>query len=547
VSRRRKTAKAPTSSPPGGLFALSPIKEIDDERMKVLLRRRALYVIGGAILFTVVYALLSWLKYRAYMDARYDLGNMVQAVYNTAHGHFLEITTGDPEPRQMSRLGSHVDPILALFALPWLVWPSPVMLLVGQAAIAATGAWPAFRLGTRVTRDPTAGAFLAGAYLLYPALGFLVLNEFHPVALATPLLLWAFLYMEEDRWVRAAVFLVLAAACKETVPLVIAFMGAYFAVRKRSLWPLVVTLVGVAWFAVAVWVVIPHYNGDQSAFISRYGDYGSGAGEVAKNALLHPVQTAEDLLAESNLRYLLALLWPLGFTSLLSPLTALIALPEYGLNALSATVFQRRIEFHYTALEIPFLFAAAVLGVSRLWRWLGGGFRKSEELMRGERVERSTLALLVLLCALAGNFVLGPLPFSLPGAAYGGADYARTAHDAVLDEAVAMIPEGARVSANNNAGAQLAARRVAYIFPYFAKADWVIVDQRHPFFYDREDEEMHSLALGRLVLDPNFRSVFAKDGVLVFERIGAGGGAVPGAQTPVATPTPGETASPAAP
>jgi uncharacterized membrane protein len=495
----------------------------------------------------VVYALLSWLKYRAYMDARYDLGNMVQAVYNTAHGHFLEITSGDPEPRQMSRLGSHVDPILALFALPWLVWPSPVMLLVGQAAIVATGAWPAFRLGTRVTRDPTAGAFLAGAYLLYPALGFLVLNEFHPVALATPLLLWAFLYMEEDRWVRAAVFLVLAAACKETVPLVIAFMGAYFAVRKRSPWPLVVTLAGVAWFAVAVWIVIPHYNGDQSAFISRYGDYGSGAGEVAKNALLHPVQTAEDLLSESNLRYLLALLWPLGFTSLLSPLTALVALPEYGLNALSATVFQRRIEFHYTALEIPFLFAAAVLGVSRLWRWLGGGFRKSEGLMRGERVQRSTLALLVLLCALAGNFVLGPLPFSLPGAAYDGRDYARTAHDAVLDEAVAMIPADAKVSANNNAGAQLAARRVAYIFPYFAGADWVIVDQRHPFFYDKEDEEMHSLALGRLVVDPNFRSVFAQDGVLVFERIGAGGGSAPGAQTPAATPSPGATASPTAP
>ncbi len=63
------------------------------------------------------------------------------------------------------------------------------MLLVLQAVIVATGAWPAYRLGTRVTRDPRAGALLAGAYLLYPALGFLVLNEFHPVALATPLLL----------------------------------------------------------------------------------------------------------------------------------------------------------------------------------------------------------------------------------------------------------------------------------------------------------------------------------------------------------------------
>ena len=524
---------------------MTPVEELDERQMKVLFRRRALYVIGGAILFAAIYALLSWLKYRAYMDARYDLGNMVQAVYNTAHGRFLEITSGDLQPRQMSRLGSHVDPILALFAIPWLLWSSPVMLLVGQAVIVATGAWPAYRLGTRVTRHPSAGALLAGAYLLYPALGFLVLNEFHPVALATPLLLWAFLYMEEERWVRAAVFLVLAAACKETVPLVIAFMGVYFAVRKRSLWPLVVMAVGVAWFVVAVWVVIPHYNGDQSTFIARYGEYGDGAGAVAKNTLLHPGQTVSDLFSESNLQYWLRLLWPFGFVSLLSPLTVLIALPEYMLNALSATVFQRRIEFHYTALEIPFLYAAAVLGVMRLWRWLGGGFRKAEKLMRGERVQRSTLALLVLLCALAGNYFLGPLPFSLPGAAYEGADYARTSHDVALDEAVEMIPADAVVSANNNAGAQLAARRVAFIFPYFAKADWVVVDTRHPFFYDKEDERMHSLALGRLVTDPDFRSVFAKDGVYVFKRVGSGGVAVPGsAASPGATPSPGSSATP---
>jgi len=99
-----------------------------------------------------------------------------------------------------------------------------------------------------------------------------------------------------------------------------------------------------------------------------------------------------------------------------------------------------------------------------------------------------------------------------------------------------MIPADARVSANNNAGAQLAARRVAYIFPYFAGADWVVVDQKHPFFYDKEDQQMHSLALGRLVLDPNFQSVYAKDGVYVFRRIGAAGG--------VQTPSPGATAPP---
>ncbi len=47
-----------------------------------------------------------------------------------------------------------------------------------------------------MTRDPRAGALLAGALLLYPALGYGVLNEFHPVTLATPFLLFAFLFLE---------------------------------------------------------------------------------------------------------------------------------------------------------------------------------------------------------------------------------------------------------------------------------------------------------------------------------------------------------------
>jgi uncharacterized membrane protein len=510
-----------------GLLALSPVVELEPERRAALFRRDALWVIGGAVLFAVVFSLLSWLKYRAYMDARFDLGNMVQAVYNTAHGRFLEITTGELEPRQMSRLGSHVDPILALFALPWLVWPSPVMLLVGQAVAVATGAWPAFRLGARVARDPHAGALLAGAYLLYPALGFLVLNEFHPVALATPLLLWALLYLEEGRWPRALPFLVLAALCKETVPLVIGTLGVYSALRGRSWRPLLLTAAAAAYFAVAVWVVIPHFNGGQSAFMARYSDYGQGAADIAGTALRDPGRTLGDIFAASNLSYLLELLWPWGFLPVLSPVTALVAAPELLLNALSATAYQRRIEFHYTALVIPFLYAASVLGLMRLWRWLGSGWRRAEDTMGGERVRRSTLAMLVLLVALAGNYFLGPLPFSLPGAAYDARDYARDAHDAALDGAVKLIPPGAKVSANNNAGAQLAARRVAYVFPYFADADWVVVDERHPFYYDREDTRLHQLALGKLVLDGRFRSVYARDGVYVFRRVAGAPGVTP--------------------
>ena len=293
-----------------------------------------------------------------------------------------------------------------------------------------------------------------------------------------------------------------------------------------------------------MWVIIPHYNGAQSAFLSRYGDYGQGAGSVVKTALTHPGRTLADLASRDNLDYWFKLLWPLGFTSLLSPLTVLIAAPDLLLNALSATTFQRRIEFHYTALEIPFLFAAAVFGVMRLWRWLGGGFRRAEKAMAGQRVRRDTLALSLLLAALAGNFFLGPLPFSLPGAAYDGRAYARSPHSVALDEAVRMIPLGAVVSVNNNAGAQLSARRVVYVFPYFATAGWVLVDEKHPFFYDKEDKQMHQLALGKLVLDNRFVSVYAKDGVYVFKRVASNPGVAPGGDAPAVVPAPGVSPTP---
>jgi uncharacterized membrane protein len=520
--KSRKKKEAAADGGPAARGRLLPLTELEPEEHARLFRRCGWYVLAGALAFAVVFALLAWLRYRMYYGGRFDLGNMVQAVYNTAHGRFLEITTAGPEPRQMSRLGSHVDPVLAAFALPWLVWPSPVMLLTLQAAIVATGAWPAYRLGARATRDPRAGALLAGALLLYPALGYGVLNEFHAVTLATPLLLWAFLFIEEDRWLAALPFVVAAALCKEEVPLVIAAMGAYFTLRKRSWRPLVLTALAAAYFAVAIWVVIPHFNNGPSPFVDRYAAYGDGAGDIVRTALTDPLRVAGDLLAAGDLEYWAKLLWPLAFVPLLSPLTLLVAAPEFVLNGLSAQIWQRSIEFHYTAAEIPFIFAAAVLGLMRLWRWLGGGFRRPEDEMRGELVSRRDLALLLLLASLAGNYVLGPLPFSLPGAHYSGRAYARSGHAKVLDEAVATIPDGAVVSVNNNVGSHLSARRVVYVFPEFEGAEYVIVDESRPGFYDRISASLHQAVLGKLVLDQRYRSVYARDDVYVFQRVAEG-------------------------
>src|SRR6476659_1182883 len=110
------------------------------------------------------FSALSILRHRAFSTGRFDLGNMVQAVWSTAHGHPLQITglRGD----QISRLGAHFDPILAAFAPLWLVWPSPDMLLVVQAAAVALGALPVYWLADKDLGSNRAALGFALAYLL---------------------------------------------------------------------------------------------------------------------------------------------------------------------------------------------------------------------------------------------------------------------------------------------------------------------------------------------------------------------------------------------
>src|SRR5260221_13030967 len=91
-------------------------------------------------------------SYRAYDLARLDLGDMVQAIWSTAHGHLLEVTGGSG--RETVRLGAHVEPFLLLLVPVWLVWPSPIMLLVVQAVVVFAGALPVYWLSRKhIHRD----------------------------------------------------------------------------------------------------------------------------------------------------------------------------------------------------------------------------------------------------------------------------------------------------------------------------------------------------------------------------------------------------------
>jgi uncharacterized membrane protein len=449
------------------------------------------------------FAALSILRHAAFATGRFDLGNMVQAVWSTAHGHPLRIT--DLQGDQVSRLAAHVDPILVVFTPLWWIWPSPDMLLAAQSLAVAAGALPAFWLARKHLGSARAGCGFALVYLLYPATGWLTLNEFHPVALATPLLLFAFWFLDDDRLLPFAVCAIAAALCKEEIAFVIAGFGIWYAVaRRRWLAGASIVTLGVAWAAVATAVIIPHFNhGQSSDFYARYSEVGGSPGGLVKTAFTHPGRLARAAFTTRDLHYVLQLTWPLGFVCLLAPLVLVAALPELAINTLSAVPTQTSIHFHYTAGLIAPLVAAAVLGARRLRRPL-------------------LVAAAAVVLALVGNYRLGPIPGwrHVPGGQRFQATSADvTRHDRIAARALRVIPANAVVAATNSLGAHLSARARFLSFPFLQDATWVAADETQPGYADRFAPVLTAEELAWLRTNPEWKLVFEDDGVLVFRRV----------------------------
>ena len=213
--------------------------------------------------YAAAFATLSILRDRAFQTGRFDLGNMVQAVWSTAHGHPLQrhrpatATRSRGSARTSTRSSS-------LFAPLWWIWPSPDLLLVAQAdrdrarrAARLLARAQAPRLATR------AALGFALAYLLLPA-GAVADAERVPPGRACDAARSSSRSGTSTRTGSrpSRVFALLACVCKEEIPLVVAGFGIWYALarRRRRRRGGDRARAGVAWAALAIGVVIPHFN-----------------------------------------------------------------------------------------------------------------------------------------------------------------------------------------------------------------------------------------------------------------------------------------------
>ncbi len=306
------------------------------------------------------------------------------------------------------------------------------MFLLAQRWPAVGGAIPIQHLNNYPQAGPRAQsssllvqvAALAFAlvYLLYPPLHATNVYEFHPVALAVPLLLFALHFMRQKRVVLFFIFVLLAMGTKEVIPLVTLALGFYIlAIRREWVVGLLTIVVSIVWFTVAVFVVIPHFQpGGQSRYfaLGYYSWLGDGGGEILVQIVTHPRLVLERFISRINPPYLAGLLGPVAYLPLLGLPVLLLAIPTLALNALSdeSSMYTPGVYYHYLAPVIPFVILAAIDGASFLTRNLGRlSGRTLTVKYRPTRLQTIALILLpvlILFASIVAQGLYGYLPFS---------------------------------------------------------------------------------------------------------------------------------------
>nr|WTA00439.1 DUF2079 domain-containing protein [Streptomyces sp. NBC_00857] len=389
-------------------------------------RRLDPYVL--AVLLFGAYATVSVARFQNLATMSWDLGIFEQAIRAYAH---LRAPVADLKGPGTNILGDHFSPVTALLAPVYRVFPSPITLLVAQAALFALSAVPVTRVAAR-SLGRAGGLAVGVAYGLSWGIQRAVNFDFHEIAFAVPLIAFSLEALLTRRWRAALLWAVPLIFVKEDLGLTAAAIAVVVALRARRASPrtAVVALVVAALLAVAALltftVVIPAFNtGDTYDYWDKVNnEYGPLDGAGVK------------------IRTLLWLLLPTtGLLALRSPLL-LVALPTLGWRFLSGEPHYWGTDWHYSAVLMPVVTPALVDTLERARRsprpWL--------------RAYAHRLPAAVASAALALTTSLPLAVLTEPAA------YRTNPRATAVEEMLRRIPDGATVEAGIVPGSRLTSR-----------------------------------------------------------------------------------------
>ncbi|MBT2676656.1 DUF2079 domain-containing protein [Streptomyces sp. ISL-14] len=309
--------------------------------------RRDPWLLAAALF--VGYAIVSVGRYRHLGQRSWDLGIFEQVIRSYAH---LQAPIADLKGPGFNILGDHFSPVTALLAPFYRVFPSPVTLLVAQAALFALSAVPVTRAAARLLGRPR-GLAIGLSYGLSWGLQQAVDFDFHEICFAVPLIAFSLEALLARRWRAALLWAIALVVVKEDLGFTLTAIALVVAWRARqdspraSRYAIGVAVFGVVAVAATLLLVIPSFNSAGTYdYWNKVSESSGGGGPF-------------DGL-DTKLRTLCWLLIPTtGLLALRSPIL-LVALPTIGWRFVSSYSQYWGTDWHYSAVLMPIVALALV-------------------------------------------------------------------------------------------------------------------------------------------------------------------------------------------
>lgn len=481
-------------------------------RIYYLIKQPVFWLMVAVSLFVIYFGLTVYLRQKNLFTAQYDLGNMMQVMWQSLHGRWFQMV--DPGNAMLvSRASIHTDFLLLAYLPFYAVWTSPLTLLFGQVIAVASGAIPLFLLA-RKKLSARFGLTMAVLYLMYPPLQWAVIFDVHAVVLVTPLIIWGWWAIDARRWWPAGIFFGLALLGKEEIGLVVALSAIYW-LRDRATrrFALTMLVAGIGWSVFMVGWVIPNARNFPGHFaLGYYSAYGSTSSEILRTIVTKPWIIIRDILNADALTYYAKLLIPVGGLAVLGLPVILLAAPEITINVLSSNENLRTIFFHYTSAITPFVFLATVIGSAFWYRW--GQQRLSARLF--QKLYR--IGVIVLFCSSAVSiWRWAPLPGTMHHHDVIGF-FRESPYRASIDVLHKLIPPNEKLSVTSNVAPQFANRDYIWGFPRrLDLAEGIIVLRGGHF--DQEPKGVINQKVAELLVDPEWVLIYRRSEIFYFRRV----------------------------
>jgi uncharacterized membrane protein len=337
-------------------------------------RKVAPWLLGAcALVYVVLMTRLAFINHWTFTTNRADLGFYMSVFRHSSLGSPLACTlcVGG------THSSGHFDPILVLLSPLYLLYPYSETLLLLQTIWLASSVIPVYLLVLRATESPRVALGIAASFLVYPALHGVNLFDFHSLALIIPLFLWLAYCFVTERWKGYWALFVLLLTCREDVSLVLVCVGVtilFSGKAKSGRIALVTMLTSAAYFVLVKKVFMtssdPLNTGggadSHAYYFSGLIPKGTSTAGLLGTVLTDPFLIISKVFDEPKVEYVLALLGPLMFLPMLG--RGRLCLGYGAFLTLVATKPIASVNYHYSSLLIPFLFALCADAMGRIHR-----------------------------------------------------------------------------------------------------------------------------------------------------------------------------------